>query len=473
MKTLDKFLPLSDYLYIYQLFEYQSTDFLKWYLKNPFKRNFQRKHFLKWTPKALILYTISLVLIFLFSFLIVLFMNLNILFTLFFVLVFEFFSPFFLIAGQLIFYPFEEYARASLIKKAKSKLDSLNNLKTVAIVGSYAKTSIKNMLYTLLWKDFYVVKTPKSYNTQISIARTVLSDLKDNTRIFLVEMDAYHKGDIKALAKLAPPSTAVITAIAPQHLERFGSMTNLAHTQFEIAQSLKKDGILFLNSSDEWSIKIHTEFENINKFFVGSQDRDNTKVANIRQSKENLEFKLVLNKKEADIKLPLIGTHNALNFAIAASIAYHLGLPLEKIKQRAKLILPTEHRMEIRKLGNLTIIDNTYNTNPKAAKSSLKLLGELSGSKKILITPGLIELGSESYKENKNFAKSATEIADEIIIVGTNAKKALMDGLNESDFEKEKIHEVPSTKSALDLLAAISTEQTVVLLENDLPDQYF
>lgn len=386
-------------------------------------------------------------------------------------IIFEAISPFFIILSSIIIAPLDYFQKQRITKKAQAKISKLNNLKTVAIVGSYAKTSTKNMLYTLLWKDFNVVKTPKSFNTPVAIATTILNYLKPTTDIFIVEMDAYHKGDLKNLCKIAKPDLAIITAIAPQHLERFGDIKNLAQTQFEVAGALKDQGTLFLNSLDELTMDTEEQFES-NKIFLGGE-MDKYRVENIKQTEKGLNFNLILNEKTVDIELPLKGEHNAYNFLAAAAISHKLGLPLEKIGERAKLILPTEHRLEITRNGHITTIDNSYNTNPKVIISSLKLLKEVGeGKHKILITPGLIEQGSNAEKENKKFMNLASKSADEIIIVGQSYKKYLKAGLKESEFPKEKTHYVKSTKSALGLAHKLSTGETVISIENDLPDQY-
>ncbi len=365
----------------------------------------------------------------------------------------------------------DNFQKSRIAKKARSKINKFDNLKTVAIVGSYAKTSTKNMLYTLLWKDFNVVKTPKSFNTPVAIASTILNYLKPTTDIFIVEMDAYHPGDLKNLAKIAPPDMAIITAIAPQHLERFGSLQKLIDTQFEISKSLKENGKLFLNSLDELTIQNEQKY-NANKIFIGGE-MDKYRIENLTQSSNSLIFSLLLENETIKVKLPLKGEHNAFNFLAAAAIAYKLGLPPKTIAARASLILPTEHRLEITKNGNITIIDNSYNTNPKVVVSSLKLLKEVGqGKLKILITPGLIEQGSNSEIENKKFIKLGAEVADEIIIVGESFKKYLTEGLKESNFPKDKTHFAKSTHTALELAHRLSKEETVISIENDLPDQY-
>lgn len=471
VNMFSKLFPLLDYLYIFQLLEYDRAGLLKWFFKNPLKRNLQKKDNLDFTFKIqLLAFLTSFIMLSFATLLALIFSGGSVFILLIIYILFESVSPIFIVLSSLLIEPLDFYLKYRITQKAKRKLNNLKNLKTVAVIGSYAKTSTKNMLYTLLWKDFYVVKTPKSFNTPVAIAKTILNDLKKTTEIFIVEMDAYKKGDIKNLCKIAKPDMAIITAIAPQHLERFGSIEKLTRAQFEVSQFLS-DGYLLLNSLDEMTMQFQNQF-NTDKTFIGGE-LDKFRIENLKQLSSGLRFKLVLDEESANIELSLQGEHNAYNFLAAASIAYKLGLPAKTIEERARLILPTEHRLEIRQLGNLTLIDNSYNTNPKVVISSLRLLEEEGKERyKILITPGLIEQGSNSETENKKFIGLAAKVADEIIIVGESFKEFLKTGLEEAKFPKEKIHFVKSTKSALELVNKAEQKNAVVLIENDLPDQY-
>jgi UDP-N-acetylmuramoyl-tripeptide--D-alanyl-D-alanine ligase len=505
-KLLNILIPLIDHLYIFQLLEYQSGDFWRWFSRYPLKRNLQRKQHIVWTRKAQILLMFSFILVVLSSLIIsgvkpLLFFTISLLLTQI--------SPIFILASNLLFKPLEAYQKNKIFAAARSKRKKFQDLQVIAIVGSYAKTSTKNMLYTLLWKDFKVVKTPKSYNTELSIARSILSDLKENTEIYICEMDAYHQGEISRLCSIAQPTSGIITAIGPQHLERFGSLKTLAKTQFELGEYLanrkaiksslregksdeaisqelrsphpkgtthfvvacyaRDDAMLFLNHKDEWSVKLADDLNQPITFFNNSTHF----ISNRKEGEHGQTFTIHLGKEKTEISLPLKGEHNAINFLASAVIAYSFGLPIKTIKERAKLILPTDHRLEIRQMGNITILDNTYNANPKAALASLELLGSYKDVQKIIITPGFVELGKDHTHQHQEFAKVAGEVVDEFIVVGENAKKPIIQGLKDAGFSAEHIHSVETTAKALAHLSTITQGKSVVLLENDLPDQYF
>jgi len=474
-KLLNILQPLIDHLYIFQLYEYQSIYLLKWFLRHPFKRRVQQKQHIEYTShiKALLIITLGLM-----SF-VSYFLSAG--FASFFLIIILFLqiSPLFIVIAELIFKPLEMYQRNKIVSRAIAKRKRLKDLQVIAIVGSYAKTSTKNMLYTLLWKDFKVVKTPKSYNTELSIARSMLADLKENTELFICEMDAYHTGEIDKLCQIAQPTHGVITAIGPQHLERFGSMDKLVSSQFELAkfianqrvsESAKQSdkGILFLNQMDEHSAKTGTKLEQTVFFY----NNDSAFISDRIENEHGQTFTLTIRQSKITIHLPILGEHQAINFLAAAVIADYLGLPLKTIAQRAELITFTEHRLEVKTVGNLTILDNTYNANPKAAEASLHLLHSYKFRQKILVTPGFVELGKEHNKAHKEFAKSAAGVIDDIIIVGEHAKKPILQGLESAKFNKKNIHLAETTQKALEHISTISKENAVVLLENDLPDQY-
>lgn len=468
-KILFKIFPLFDHLYIYQVFEYNSWDFLTWFIKNPFKRNLQKKRKLEWTKKALALFTASTVLIIMVSIYITanIYPNLISLHLIFLFLLA--FSPVFLVISNFLYKPLENYLKGKILSQVKENLDKLPNLKVVAIAGSFGKTSTKDMLYTLLFKKYFVVKTPKSFNTPLGIAQTVLEMVKVNTDIFICEIGAYKRGEIAKIANLVKPQIGIITAVAPQHLQKFGSLENIAHAKFELVENLEKSGVAILNGSSNWLHKLVRQLDDGNVVFYGNEE-DPFYATDIKTGIDGIEFTIHTPKGKADIKIPLIGEHHIQNFLAATAAALQLGLTLSEIKDRAKLLLPTPHRLEIKKQGSITIIDNTYNTNPEASRASLKLLSEYPATQKMIVTPGLVELGKEASKENELFAKDAAKVADEFIIVGENAKKDLLKGL--SAFPKTKIHLVSSTQDGIKLLSTLAIEGAVILLENDLPDQY-
>lgn len=455
--------------------EYELLRFLRWFITNPFARNLQRKNRLRLTQKALLIIFISLVEIISSSALVILFFAKNFSFLILIVsfILLQLISPLFISIALLLTLPIQNYFESRLMTRAKTKLCKFRDIKVVAIAGSYGKTSTKNILYTLLWKDFIVVKTPKSFNTPVSIARTILDFVKSNTQIFIVEMDTYKTGDLAKLAEFVNPKIGIITAIGPQHLERFGSMDKLARAQLELAEKIK-DGIVLLNLDNDFTMKAFSSIKSkTNTLFFGKTSNASYSATSTKQKEKELRFDLNHDGQRINITLPLFGEHHVSNFLAAASVANILGLSFKRIQERASLVFPTEHRLEVRRLNGITFIDNTYNTNPSISEYSLKVLKNYKGNRKILITPGYVELGKESERENMRFMDKASRIVDEIIIVGQNSRGFLLKGLKKAKFPKQRIHLAKDTKAALDILFSVGKVSDVALFENDLPDQYF
>src|SRR3989344_7636431 len=275
LKILFKIFPIIDHLYIFQILEYNLWQFIKWFLKYPFKRNLQKKHKLEFTAKTKIIFLLIILWILIFYFVTGFWITF---------LIFIFLSPVFIFLSHISIFPLEIYYKNKIMDKARQKLAGLPNLKIIAITGSYGKTSTKDILYTLLWKKFRVVKTPKSFNTPMGLAQTILDYLKPNTQIFIAELGAYKIGDIKKLTKFLNPTIGVITAIGPQHLERFGSLENIAKAKMELFENLPPGGVAI----------------------------------------------------------------RGLNLEAASKVARQLGMSPAEIKERVKWLRPTPHRQEIK-----------------------------------------------------------------------------------------------------------------------------
>jgi UDP-N-acetylmuramoyl-tripeptide--D-alanyl-D-alanine ligase len=470
-KLLNQLFPILDYLYIFQILEYKTSDYIKWFIKNPFKRGLQKKHKLVFSSKIKALFIGTILGQILATVMLTNYFGLSYPGFLFFLILAQLVCPIFIIITGLIYQPLENYLKESILQKASQKLARLPNLKIVAITGSFGKTSTKEILYTLLWKKFYVVKTPKSFNTPLGIAQTILEDVKGNTQILIAEAGAYKIGEIAKIAKLIKPDIGIITAIAPQHLERFGSIENIAKAKFELVENLKESGRAILNGQYPIIRDLACNLRGCIVELYG-QTTDPYYATDIKPTVNGTDLLLHTPFGNVKIHLPLIGEHHVQNFLAAAAAAHELGLTLTEIAEQAKWLLPTPHRLEIRKEGPLTIIDNSFNTNPKSARSSLQLLKSYTSAQKIIITPGLVELGKESAKENADFARDASRVADEFVIVGEYAKKYLLDGLASVSFPKDKIHLAKSTSAGIKLLSSLAKDEAAVLLENDLPDQY-
>lgn len=355
--------------------------------------------------------------------------------------------------------------------KAKNKLKSMNNLKVIGITGSYGKTSSKNILNDILNIKYNSMPTPKNYNTPFGLMITINNYLDKFTDVFIAEMGACQEYDIDELCKLVKPKYGIITKIGIAHLATFGTREKIQKTKFELIENLPNDGIGILNGDDEWqrNYKIKNNCK-IKWIGIDSTDVD-VRATDITLSPEGTKFNVIIkgdsNKYEFQTKL--LGYANIYNILAGIALGLEFGMTLEQLKAGVSKVKAVEHRLELKKQGDITIIDDAYNSNPDGAKMALDVLKMMPG-KHIVVTPGMIELGEEEYIKNKEFGLQIADSADEVILVGKEKTKPIYEGLKEKDFKEDKIHIINDVLIAFDLIQKLKEKETYVLLENDLPD---
>lgn len=367
--------------------------------------------------------------------------------------------------------PVEKLVGLYYKQKAKNKLKSMNNIKVIGITGSYGKTSSKNILNDILNIKYNTLPSPKNYNTPFGLMLTINNYLDKFTDILIAEMGACQEHDIEELCNLVHPKYGIITKIGVAHLATFGSREMIQKTKFELIENLPEDGIGILNKDDEWqrSYKIKN---NCKIKWIGIDEKDADVVAqNIKLSKDGMTFDIVF--KDSDEKCSfstrLLGYANVYNILAAVTLGKELGMSIEQLKTGVARVKSVEHRLELRKNGNITIIDDAYNSNPDGAKMALDVLKMMPG-KHIVVTPGMIELGSEEYQKNKEFGEQISKVADKVILVGKEKTKPILEGLKEKNFNEKNITTINDVMKAFEILDNYKNEETYVLIENDLPD---
>ena len=355
--------------------------------------------------------------------------------------------------------------------KATKKLNSMDSMNVIGITGSYGKTSSKNILSDILNIKYNALPTPKNFNTTYGIMRTINEYLDKFTDTFIVEMGAFKMGEIKELCDFVKPKYGIITTIGTAHLETFGSRENICKGKFELIESLSKDGIGILNGDDEY--QLNYKIKNKCKIlWIGINNKKVDLYAdNIEITDKGMTFDAHFKneKKVYKFETKLLGTANIYNILAGVLLGYELGIDIDDLIRAVKKVKPVEHRLEFKKFGNINIIDDAYNSNPVGSKMALEVLNLMKG-KKIIVTPGMIELGTEQYNINKKFGEYISEVCDEVILVGEEQTKPIYDGLIEKKYDKKKIHILNDVKKAFPLMQKLSDEKTFVLLENDLPD---
>ena len=279
------------------------------------------------------------------------------------------------------------------------------------------------------------------------------------------------EGDIKELCDLVHPKYGIITKIGVAHLATFKTRENIQKTKFELIESLPSDGIGILNADDEWqrNYKIKNNCK-IKWIGIDSLDAD-VRATNININSKGMSFDCYFKDDPNPYRFEtkLLGYANIYNILAGIALGKEFGMTVEQLKAGVAKVKPVEHRLELKKNGDITIIDDAYNSNPTGAKMALDVLKLMPG-KHIVVTPGMIELGNEEYEKNKEFGKQIAESSDEVILVGAEKTKPIYEGLKEKNYDENKIHVINDVLKAFPLIQTLKEKETYVLLENDLPD---
>ena len=365
--------------------------------------------------------------------------------------------------------PLETAIANYYVRDAKKILSSMNGLKVIGITGSYGKTGTKYILSRILSEKYNLLHTPESFNTPMGVVRTIREKMRADTEIFICEMGAKKTGDIKEICDIVNPDHGIITSVGPQHLDTFGSIENVAKTKFELADAVgKKGGMLFANGDNEI---IRQREDSV--ILYGTDNSFSFRAENITGGREGICFDLVCEEDRVSVSSKLLGRHNVLNILSAGALAYKLGVPLKDIAFAIGRLTPVEHRLELKgSVAGSMLIDDAYNSNPEGCLEAVNVLDSFKGMTKVIITPGLVELGEKEYECNFELGKKAGLVCDKIILVGKNRSKPLADGVKSTDFDTENLFVADSFKNAMEIYSSFADSNTVVLLENDLPDNY-
>lgn len=389
--------------------------------------------------------------------------------------------------ANLLIYPLERTINGAYLLSARKRIKTFQP-KVIGITGSYGKTSTKYILHQILSQKFNTLMTPDSYNTPMGICKVIRGDLTAEHEIFIVEMGAYKRGDIRELCNLASPQTGILTAVGPQHLERFKSIENIAKTKYELIESLPPGGLGVFNCDNEICAgladrreqdgnpvrRYATEPFPVASTSVGeNSDSRPLTATNIQHTDAGLAFTIHTSVGTAEIRTQLLGRHNVSNILAATAVAIECGMTLEEIRVAIANVAPVPHRLQLTSSeGSVTIIDDSFNSNPVGAKAALEVLTEIQGGKKVLVTPGMVELGDREYEENKRLGEHAADVCDLVILVGPKRTTPILDGLKAAQYPNQQIIVALNLEEVKQHLATQVQAGDVVLFENDLPDNY-
>ena len=376
-------------------------------------------------------------------------------------------------AAGVILSPVEAIIRRRYYNDAAKRLRSMPDLKIVGITGSYGKTSTKHYLHAILSEQFDTLMTPGSFNTTLGVVRTIREYLKPYNEIFIVEMGAKARGDVKEICDLVHPTMGIITAVGPQHLESFKTIENVQKAKFELADALPSDGVAIINNDFEYIANRTVENTDCARYAVNQ--KADYRAENVKYSSHGTSFDISgPNNWHLSLSTRLMGECNVSDLLAAAIAAHLLGVDDRKIAQAIAAIEPVEHRLSVKRTpAGITILDDAFNSNPVGSRMALEVLATFTHGQRIVVTPGMIELGEQQYQLNHDFGQTIDKSVDIAIIVGQYNRDAITEGILASGMlAKDKIYQVDSFAKAQELLVTLVKPGDTVLYENDLPDTF-
>lgn len=384
-------------------------------------------------------------------------------------------NPFVLfLANTINKYTVEKCIYYGFKQKATKKLSSMNHLKVIGITGSYGKTSSKNILSDILNIQYITKPTPHNLNTPYGLIITINNKLDKFDDIFIAEMGAYKQGEIKQLCDLVHPKYGILTRIGTAHLETFKTEEAIQKTKFELIESLPIDGVGVLNKDDPQQASYCLK-NTCKILWIGIEQKDvDVHASHIKCSSTGTTFDVTFkgDKKKYVFETKLLGEHNVYNILASLALGREFGISISQLQQAVRLVRPIEHRLELKRLGNFYQIDDAYNSNPIGAENACKVLDMMPGIK-VVVTPGMIELGEKEDEYNEKFGEQIAAVADYVVLIGEKKTKPIKKGLENKHFDMKNVIVYNDVRDAYTFIRGLKEKKDVyALFENDLPDTY-
>ncbi|MGI9522702.1 MAG: Mur ligase family protein [Hyphomicrobiaceae bacterium] len=385
--------------------------------------------------------------------------------------------PLLLVLANTILKPIEARIQNAFRKAAEERLNTVNPT-IIGITGSFGKTSVKHILGHILQMNTQALFTPGSVNTVMGISRIINEQLRDNCRYFLVEMGAYGIGSIARLCKFTPPDHGIITSIGEAHYERFKDLETVARAKFELAEAVgAQNGLMIVDESvlERTHAKQFAAGKSDSFVIVGDGDNADIRVLSISQGPEGLTVRLIFEGEEFVLFAPLFGIHHGRNMALAFTMAVKLGFAPERIVTALRTTPQIAHRLEVKRHpSGATLIDDAYNANPDGILNGLQLLQTLKTAKgrRILVTPGVAELGTRHDDVHRRLGEAAAQNTDITLAVRGERIPTFIQAFKSSKSPDghAEILEFPQFAQAQTWMNENLRTDDVILIANDLPD---
>jgi UDP-N-acetylmuramoyl-tripeptide--D-alanyl-D-alanine ligase len=381
--------------------------------------------------------------------------------------------PFLLMLANAVLWPAEKALQDRFYNDAKRILHEVDPF-VIGITGSYGKTGAKSALGELLNQCLAPTFWPKkSINTVMGITRAIREDLTQQHRYAVMEMGAYNIGSIKRLCDFTPPKAALVTSVGIMHLERFGSPENVFIAKSEIAQALPTDGILVCNGDSPNARRMASQHAGKKVLIYGldtSAGALDCLATDISFSEKGTSFVIHWKGQQYPGHTRLLGRPALLNILGAFTMACALGADPTYATACLANLEPVDNRLVLDRKPDVSFLRDAYNSNPTGFEAALEVLKDLPATRRIVMTPGMVELGEQQFEQNKRLASIAAGIADLFIVIGKINGEALTAGLNLANYPKEKVVIVDTRDEAFSVISSRGAKGDLVLIENDLGD---
>lgn len=384
-------------------------------------------------------------------------------------------APLWVVLGALLTHPVETIIQEGFKRSARRRLRQRPDLTLIGVTGSYGKTSTKFIVAELLRQQYNVYATPSSYNTPMGLCLAVNEHVKPEHQVLVLEYGIRYPGDIDELCDIARPDVSVVTTVGVAHLETMESVAAIAEEKGKLPSYTVPGGPTVLNADDH---RVNAMAERAQgpvwRISTDGHPEADITARDIQYDTNGTSF-VVRDETnvEARFQTRLLGVHNVTNVLLAVAVGRSMNLRLRQMAHAAERLEPVEHRLQLRKQGAITIIDDAFNSNPVGARNAVDILGQMAGGRRVIVTPGMVELGERQWNENKTLGRHiARHDIDLAVLVGETQTAPIQEGLSDADFPDTRIKVFPNLFEAQDFLNHYLRAGDVVLYENDLPDQY-
>jgi UDP-N-acetylmuramoyl-tripeptide--D-alanyl-D-alanine ligase len=331
----------------------------------------------------------------------------------------------------------------------------------VGVTGSAGKTTTKEAIAHVLATRFRVLKSEGNFNNHFGLPLMLLK-LEPEHDVAVIEMGMSHAGEIRALAKIARPEIGVVTNVAPVHLQFFESIAGIARAKYELIESLPANGTAVLNADDEYVSQFGRDFRG-KVVLYGTLPASTVRAENIQpKGADGSEFDVVIGNSRARVQLPLVGSHNVLNALAAVAVGIERGLKLSEAAEALATLAPPDKRGQVVQLGNITVINDCYNSNPKALAAMVDALVAMPARRRIVVAGEMLELGAAGEELHRQAGRHMAEKKVDALLGVRGLAQAMVESAAGAGVRAEF---VKTAEAAGEWLARETRDGDVVLLK--------